>query len=345
MRFALPFFDDSTLIFAARTQKLLVNAGFDASTVYEQETSETLSARQISAHLPGGPDITSKGNMSDEAAAAFEAVVVSKSTAYLREKLADGATRESRNRPAYVAFQPGIEFTPEKGMNNRKNFDAIFFNSEDHKSLYEAKFSSRSKTQTIAVGHPYFLASDTKSTGSDVVFFAQAISPNTFESRRFVLDVLITIAQANPNRRVILKLRHLRSENTTHVHREMFDYQTILEDCFDVIPPNFALNADSLASVLRTAGICITCTSTAAMDATARNIPTMIYLDYPENYKDPLAPLMRAEFRESGLIATLPQVLHLAPRPPRNEWYRQHFRSESELITELVRAVEAFRNS
>ncbi len=343
MKYLLPFYDDSTLIFASVMQDLLRASGHEATTVLENGAMGLLSERQVFSHLPQGPDVTSEGYLTENDYRGVDAVVVCKSTRAFRDLLSNEIFKQQQRRPAFVAFQPGLEFTPEKGMRNRKNFDIVFLNTAEHLAMFDRDFPS-ARWRHAAFGHPYFVMQDAAltRTGSDIVFFAQAISPATFESRRFILDILCTLAEANPDRKVVLKLRHLRTENVAHAHRELFDYQTLLEDHFPHMPSNLHLSSASLSEAVATAGLCITCTSSAAMETIARGIPTMIYLDYPEYYLDPLASAMRVECAESGLIASLPQVLHLAPRPPRRDWLQSRFREKSELVADLDAAVTAF---
>ena len=93
---------------------------------------------------------------------------------------------------------------------------------------------------------------------------------------------------------------------------------------------------------LAAAGFCITCTSTAAMDAIGAGVPTMVYVDYPENYLDPLAKPMRQEFKESGLLAGIPQIMELAASTASPQWYNSRFRGE-DFLNELIHAVQSFK--
>lgn len=339
MRFLLPFFDDSTLIFAATMRAKLAERGHDVITA--MSSAAHLSERQIATHLPMGADITiDDAFFSTPEIAGFDAVIISKAPEAIRRQIAKGGIRQ---RPAYIAFQPGLEFTPDRGRKNRRDFDIVFLYSADHRDKFKRAIKSP-RWQHVSFGHPYFMTPKAPdlSGRKNVYFFAQAISPATLNSRRFVVDVLATLAERHPDRDVFVKLRHLPGENDNHVHRETYAYPWLLERYFPDAPPNLKLTACTMAEALDDAAIAITCTSTAVMDAISAGVPAMIYLDYVENYHDQYARPMRNEFAASGLISSIPQIMDLEASAPDEDWMRQHFRGD-ELFEEIETAVGEFK--
>ena len=103
------------------------------------------------------------------------------------------------------------------------------------------------------------------------------------------------------------------------------------------------MTASRMDEVLARAAIGITCTSTAAVDLVRAGVPAMVYLDYVENYLDPLVRPMREIFRESGLIAPLEQVLALEPKSPDPAWIETMFTPREALATGVLEAIERFR--
>jgi hypothetical protein len=175
----------------------------------------------------------------------------------------------------------------------------------------------------------------------EVWFFAQAISPRTRASRLHMLRVLAAIARAHPDRPVRLKLRHLPGENAAHLHREEHDYPALLAALPGGRPANLDLVAGPMATALERAGIGITCTSTAAADLLGAGIPTLVHLDYVENYLDPLVAPMRAMFAGSGLIAGLEDLLALRCPPPDPAWLAG-FLCPRDLGARVLAAIAAF---
>lgn len=342
MKFLLPYFDDSSLIFAAKMRNSMSLRGHDA--LVAQTSAVDLSDRQVSSHLPQGPDMSIEDNFFQSSAIkSFDGVITCKAPISLRKLMASGAHKRTMDRPAYIAFQPGLEFTPDRGRKNRVNFDIVFLYSAEHRDLYKSNIKSRFQ-QHISFGHPYFIKPNVETVRrKNVYFFAQAISPATLLARRFVVDVLATLAERHPERDVFIKLRHLPNENSSHVHKEVFSYPWILDRYFQNAPSNLKLTDCSIDSALSDAGVAITCTSTAVMDAISAGVPAMIYLDYVENYHDPYSDAMRAEFRDSELIATLSQIMDLEYKAPSLDWMGRHFRGE-DLFGEIVDAVLQFKN-
>lgn len=340
MKILLPFFDDSTLIFASRMRQVLSDRGHSVEVVELGDAG--LQQRQLDELVPLGDYVRWAEPVHESLVSSYDAVITCKTAPAIGRLLASGRYRKKRNRPAFVAFQPGLEFSPERGRQNRRWFDVVFLYSVTHRDAFRAVMPPAS-WQHVSYGHPYFiLPSPRKSDGRNIYFFTQAISPSTLASRRFVVDVLATLARRHPNRKVLLKLRHLPSENTTHVHREQFTYSEILDRCFPDAPANLAVTVCSMEDALADAAIAITCTSTAAMDAVSAGVPTMIYLDYIENYLDPLALPMRQEFSDSGLICDLHRVMNLEANAPDPIWLQQHFRGD-DLYSELEISIAAFK--
>lgn len=346
MRFLLPFYDDSTLMFATRLRPMLESVGIETVTLLETD-KDGLSDRQREMLLPEGPDMRAESSIfGDSAMTSFDAVVTSLGGKEIRTLLKKREFRDWEDRPAFVSFNAGLDFTPERGIEHRRNYDIVFLNNIHHARRFLERHGQH-EWRYVSFGHPYFtipeqyVANDP--TRRDIYFFAQSISPSTLESRRFIADMLVTLANLHCDRTIYLKLRHLPGENDRHLHRELFDYPWLLERYFqNSIPQNLILTACSMSEALKTAGICITCTSTAAMDCISAGLPTLVYTDYPENYRDPLAGCMAEEFAESRLLASLPQVMDLSVKEPDEKWLAARFRTGN-FLGELKSAVAAFK--
>ena len=336
MRVALPILEDSSLIFARRVGDQLSHRGHDVFYVHVQEKhvkGSKLSRRQIEEALGSrGLDdsVTEAAFMTDDYLSSFGAVILGRSFRDMRARLGQEAFRKRTDRPRFIAFQAGIEFTPEKGAQNRLWFDAVFLNNPTDRDLFRAA-TQRGADQIVDWGHPYFLkptAWRPLQPGAPIYFFAQAISPPTLGAR------------LHPDRRIVLKLRHLPNENDKHVHKERFAYPWLQDRYGPPPPPNFAFETGPIGAALAQAGATITCTSTAAMDSISAGVPAFVYVDYVECYRDPLCAPMAAVFAGSGAISRLGDILRLhAPERPPAAWLDDNFREEGALYDALEAAM------
>lgn len=344
MRALLHFNDDSTLFFVSRVKRDLKNRGIDCKTLYLTTRGKEglVTQRQMQMCLPEGPDIVSS-DFGARTLSAFDAFITCKPTKEIRRLVADRNYMKRDQRPCFVTFQPGLEFSPEKGIENRKNFDAIFVNRFADVATVRNKLTSR-RLQFVSWGHPYFSPPSgyREDAGGPVYFFTQAISPRTFAARLHVLEALRALALANPHRKVVIKLRHLPGENTEHVHKEDHSYPELLGH-LETLPPNLLVSACSLEEALEKASVALTCTSTAAMDAISAGLPTLVYTNYVENYLDPMSGAMTELFRGSGVVSPLERFLDLETRRPDAEWIEANFRDPSSIYSELEKTVQELK--
>lgn len=358
-RLLLPFCDDSTLIFALRMRDVLLeNAPMSRITLGYYLPEQALSPRQFERLLPDGDFITiDKGSLLQVAEnGQYDAILTSRVYRPLANALKTPAFKNRRHRAQVISFLGGLDFFPERGYANRIPCDGVFlFPRSEIKTFTEyaatqAATNSHLSVPLVGFGHPTFLEPSGKAPANlndrkDIYYFAQAISPLTRRGRQHVLEAMVALAEANPDRTVWIKLRHLPDENTRHLHREKHDYPTLLQTCFPDAPGNLRFTACTMDDALKDAAIGITCTSTAAIDLIRDGLPTMVYLDYVDNYMDPLAPAMRRIFKDSGLITTLEDLLHLRTQPPEPAWVEQLFcpRDLGEKVIAMVDELQSGR--
>lgn len=328
----LLFSDDSTLFFCLRMRKLLLDckSAHPIELVWYMDES-VLSYRQIALLLPEGPD---RYLEKAELAALMqdpgvEAVITSRVYRPLQITMNTQLHRLYGDRPCLFTFLGGLEFTPEKGHFNRRNCDAVYLFPQSALKTYRDKAVAWDDGwQEVGFGHPHFLmpepAPSDLASRKDIYFFTQAISPLTKRARLHMLEAMIAIARRYPDRTIWIKLRHLPHENQAHLHLEKYDYPNLLKTFTD-LPKNLKLTACSMDEALETAALGITCTSTAAIDVVRSGIPTIVHLDYIDNYRDPLMPPMRDLFKTSGLITSLEDMLNLRATPPNPEWVAEMF--------------------
>ena len=348
MRLLLPFFDDSSLIFAVFLADMLDDRGHEVVLCDTAARSGALSARQRATHLGARAVRTAPSLIPVMDQVKPDAVITSKATPEIKRHLADMSHADRRGGPCWVAFMPGLEFTPETGIRNRIDFDAVFTNTVTHRDLFQRIAPPRSG-RVVSFGHPYFRHPDIwrgpdaagRPGPGDIVFFPQAISPVTKRGRIHMLRVLDAIARANPDRRVVIKLRHLPGENARHSHRELHAYPDLAKRLRGGVARNVAWASGTMADALSGAACAITCTSTAAMDAIAAGVPTAVHTQYVEAYRDPLSAPMRREFAGSGIDLPLRDLLDLRIPRPDPTWMAERFRGD-DLYDELEAIIGRF---
>ncbi|MDQ0728422.1 DUF6716 putative glycosyltransferase [Microbacterium sp. W4I20] len=156
---------------------------------------------------------------------------------------------------------------------------------------------------------------------TDIVFAAQALVPVAREERAEIASMLVRAAEADPARRVVVKLRSRPGESETHLERD--PYTELLPSRR---PDNLVYSYGSMASALESAAGLVTVSSTAAIEATALGIP-VIALDSFGVSKS----LLNTVFVGSGLLGGRSEVVGGRFRHAHPEWLRDnYFHSEAE---------------
>ncbi|WP_407360028.1 DUF6716 putative glycosyltransferase [Microbacterium sp. LBN7] len=150
---------------------------------------------------------------------------------------------------------------------------------------------------------------------TDIVFAAQALVPVAHEERVEIAATLVRAAEADPGRRVVVKLRSRPGEAETHLERDPY---------VALLPPrrprNLVFSYDSMASALESAAGLVTVSSTAAIEATALGIP-VIALDSFGVSKS----LLNTVFVGSGLLGGRNEVVAGRFRHPHPDWLRDNY--------------------
>lgn len=110
-----------------------------------------------------------------------------------------------------------------------------------------------------------------------VVFAVQPSVPGTPAARRYLLDRAVGHARRHPDREVVLKLRSVPGEQTTHV--EETPYQRLAARVRGGLPANVRLAYGHMGELLDTTDLLVTVSSTAALEALSRGVPTAVLTD------------------------------------------------------------------
>ncbi len=164
-------------------------------------------------------------------------------------------------------------------------------------------------------GTPYDPAAAGRDRRYTLTFVTQPGVPETERERRHVLEQAAAYARRYPERDVVFKLRARPGERTTHV--EPFHYTTLLPA--DQLPPNLSFAYGAMAPVLDRTDLCVTVSSTAAVEAMHRGIPTAVLTDY--GIREILG---NGLFLGSGVMTSWPALLRGEIPVTSPEWAAAH---------------------
>ncbi|MGW2745358.1 DUF6716 putative glycosyltransferase [Streptomyces sp. NPDC001450] len=255
----------------------------------------------------------------------------------------------SGKRPVVVTGYVGVVYEKlADGLLLRHGADLVLANSrhdaDRFRAVYEGVGADASAVTEVALpflgGEPY--------TGEHepytVVFAAQPSVPDSRKDRTYLLNRLIEHARRHPEREVLLKLRSKPGEHTTHI--EELPYQKLVQG--KDVPANFRLVYGHMGEVLDRTDLLVTVSSTAALEALHRRIPTVVLTDLGVR-----EVLGNHHFTGSGCLASWDQ-LDAGHRPaPNEEWvarqgvaaggnpsgggsYDSHFAAARERIAKLL---------
>ncbi|MGW1804987.1 DUF6716 putative glycosyltransferase [Streptomyces sp. NPDC002078] len=219
-------------------------------------------------------------------------------------------------RPVVVTGYVGVVYEKlADGLLLRHGADLVLANSrhdaDRFRAVYEGVGADASSVTEVALpflgGAPY--------TGEHepytVVFAAQPSVPDSRKDRTYLLNRLIEHARKHPEREVLLKLRSKPGEHTTHI--EELPYQKLVQGAD--VPANFRLVYGHMGEVLDRTDLLVTVSSTAALEALHRRIPTVVLTDLGVR-----EVLGNHHFTGSGCLASWDQ-LDAGHRPvPDAEW-------------------------
>jgi hypothetical protein len=138
----------------------------------------------------------------------------------------------------------------------------------------------------------------------NVLFAAQTSVPPSREERMYILRRLCDYANHFNDRKVIIKPRHKLGESS--FHRQKWSYEFLLKELAreQAIPKNLCIDYSSIPELLQQADLCLTVSSTAALESLMQGIPTGILFDI--GLKEDYGNLY---FRTSGCLTTFDELL------------------------------------
>ncbi|MEU6401614.1 DUF6716 putative glycosyltransferase [Streptomyces sp. NPDC046985] len=191
-----------------------------------------------------------------------------------------GPFQTAGRRPVVVTGYVGVVYEKlADGLLLRHGADLVLANSrhdaDRFRAVYEGVGADAGAVAEVALpflgGAPYSGPHDPYT----VVFAAQPSVPESRTDRAYLLDRLIGHARRHPEREVLLKLRSKPGEHTTHI--EELPYQKLAQG--RDLPANLRLAYGHMGEVLDRADLLVTISSTAALEALHRRVPTAVLTD------------------------------------------------------------------
>jgi hypothetical protein len=188
------------------------------------------------------------------------------------------------HRPVTVTGYVGVVY--EKmvdGLLTRGGSDIVLANSGYDAARFRAAFASVGVDPDSVVecalpflgGDPYRPSDERPFT---LTFAVQPSVPKGKEARLRLLERAAEHARRYPDRLVLMKLRSLPGEHTTHIEAD--PYQLLIEELAEPAPANLQLVYGNMGEVLDRTDLLVTVSSTAALESMHRNIPTAILTDF-----------------------------------------------------------------
>lgn len=251
------------------------------------------------------------------------------------------------NRPVLLSGFPGLTIPAvPKAVIYREQTDLVVLHSRREVRDFEANAWALGIDRTFGLATLPFLATgdpaprpvaDAAPSGhGDLVFAAQAKVPAERADRVKLLAALAELARRRPEHRVVVKVRARAGEAQTHA--EEHDYADLLAE-LDGVPPNLVVEDGPMAAHLERAAGLVTVSSTAALEAVARDLPVLLVDDFG------VSPAMiNTVFEGAGLFGSTTDLVAGRFRHADAAWLTDnyfHEPHESDWVGRLTAFVEA----
>ena len=243
-------------------------------------------------------------------------------------------------RPVIIAGLPGISIpATTAALIHRTQSDLFVLHSTREVDAFTALAHRRGLSQRFALARLPFATTPAappggSRVGTDLVFASQAIVPLERADRMRVARLLVRAALADPSKRVVVKERAVAGEHQTHQQRH--GYPDLLRKLAP-LPANLVVSTQSMSRALDTAEGLVTVSSTAAIEAVARDIPVITLDCFGVDDK-----LINPVFTESGLFGSEDAAVRRDFRHPSQEWLARnyfHDPDEDDWIAQVDRLV------
>lgn len=216
-----------------------------------------------------------------------------------------------------VTFFSGLIDKDELSILSRVPSDLILFNcSADYSRYLELGQELNFPTDNgYCFGYPQLIGVQPVSINDqkDIVFFEQVIVPATFSERCYLLRKLVDLANAFPDKKIWIKPRCKPGGRT--IHKQIWHLETLRKLLRIKLPENLQFSYEPVEQLLARTSLCLTISSTVAIEALAREIPTVIISDFGVR-----RDIHTASFVGSGCLATIDQLIAGYHPESNSEW-------------------------
>ncbi len=241
------------------------------------------------------------------------------------------------DRPVLVSGFPGITIPAEpKAIVYREQTDLVVLHSRREVREFARNAAGMPVDVSFGLARLPFLGGAVSGGGADaagpapvrprggarddVVFAVQAKVPRSLEDRERLVGWLVDAARAQPERRVVVKVRARSGEAQTHA--EAHDLQGLLAapSVAGALPTNLVVEDGPMADHLRRAAALVTVSSTAVLEAVAAGVPALLLDDFGVD-----ASMINLVFAGSGLLAGHEALVAGDYRDPDPAWLEDNY--------------------
>lgn len=162
----------------------------------------------------------------------------------------------------------------------------------------------------------------------EVLFAVQPGTPPSRDERLYLLGRLLEYSERFPERTVTVKLRAAPGETTTHA--DPHHYEAVYESMGYTGPGVLHFAYGRMDQVLQRTDLCITISSTAALEALSMGVPTAILSDF--GVKELLG---NHYFVGSGCVTSFSRLLKDEVPRVRLDWLRRHGFSDEDTMSNV----------
>jgi len=219
---------------------------------------------------------------------------------------------------------PGIWFPPTAlGLELRAGCDLVVVHSERERAAVRERLPQGRLAHTgLASLIPEHALG--RADRRRVVFAPQALVPAARADRVRLLEALIATAERHPDLDVVIKVRGGAGEAQTHAETASYEELARGRD----LPPNLLVARGPLREYLGDCAGFVTVSSTAALEAVAAGVPSLVLEDFGVS-----AEVINVVFEGSGLLGTLDHLVALEFRTPDPVWAaRNYFHSRDDWV-------------